>query len=126
MDPSFEQQRQTTPDGMLPIRRCNACGEAHWYPRQKCPLCHSFDTVWEHASAEGEIYSYTVMRKSPDGPYAVVVVTLDVGPRVFVTMRDADFDRLRIGARVRLVAKECDAHGALAVQSVALPEGTSG
>ena len=48
------------------IKRCTACGEAHYFPRSICPFCFSDKTVWEESSGEGEIYTFSLMRKSAD------------------------------------------------------------
>jgi hypothetical protein len=45
--------------GRFLIRRCRACGRAHWHPRSLCPFCFG-ETEWSEASGEGEIYSYSV------------------------------------------------------------------
>ena len=65
----------------LLIKRCTACGEPHYYPRALCPFCFSDETVWEESSGEGEIYTYSIMRRSPTGPYAIGYVTLKEGRR---------------------------------------------
>ncbi|MDO9431876.1 MAG: zinc ribbon domain-containing protein, partial [Phenylobacterium sp.] len=51
-------------EGKFMIKRCTACGEAHWYPRALCPFCFSEKTVWEESPGEGVIYSYSVMHRS--------------------------------------------------------------
>ena len=53
-------------EGKLLIKRCTACGEAHYFPRSICPFCFSDKTVWEESSGEGEIYTFSLMRKSRD------------------------------------------------------------
>ena len=40
-------------EGRFLIKRCRGCGEAFWYPRAICPLCHSSDTVWEESAGTG-------------------------------------------------------------------------
>ena len=62
-------------EGRFLIKRCTACGEAHWYPRAMCPFCHSDKTVWEESKGEGVVYSFSILRKSPTGPYALAYVT---------------------------------------------------
>lgn len=90
-------------EGQFMLRRCPACGEAHFWPRTICPLCHKADTVWEKSSGEGEIYTWTVMRKSPRGPFALAYLQLDEGPRVYVQFRPEDNDNLAIGKRARIM-----------------------
>ena len=52
--------------GKFLIKRCTACGEPHYFPRSICPFCFSDQTVWEESSGEGEIYTFSLMRKSRD------------------------------------------------------------
>ncbi|MFC3068134.1 Zn-ribbon domain-containing OB-fold protein [Phenylobacterium soli] len=89
-------------EGRFLIKRCNACGKAHWYPRTICPLCGSDDTVWQESPGEGVIYTYSVMHRSPTGPYALGYVTLDEGPAVMTNFVDVAPDGLKIGMRVKV------------------------
>ena len=66
---------EQTAKGKLMFKRCTACGEAHYFPRSICPFCFSDKTVWEESSGEGEIYTFSRMRKSAAGPYAIGYVT---------------------------------------------------
>ncbi len=94
--------------GKFLIKRCTACGEAHYFPRALCPFCFSDRTEWEEASGEAEIYTFSVMRKSPGGPYGIGYVTLKEGPSLLTNFVDCDLDRLRIGQKVRVVFKPTD------------------
>lgn len=89
-------------EGRFLIKRCEACGEAHWYPRTLCPYCWSDRTVWEESPGVGVIYTYSVMRRSPGGPYAIGYVTLDEGPAVLTNFVDVGPDALEIGMRVKV------------------------
>jgi len=87
--------------GRLLLKRCEACGEPHYYPRAICPFCGSDRTTWLEASGGGAIYAYSVFRRAPV-PYAIAYVTLDEGPTMMTNIVDADLDALRIGQRVRV------------------------
>jgi hypothetical protein len=89
-------------EGKFLIKRCNACGEPHWYPRTMCPFCHSTDTAWMESKGEGVIYTFSIMRRNTPVPYVISYVTLDEGPAVLTNIVDADFDTLKIGDRVKL------------------------
>ncbi|UTP40071.1 Zn-ribbon domain-containing OB-fold protein [Phenylobacterium sp. LH3H17] len=89
-------------EGKFLIKRCNACGEAHWYPRALCPFCFSDETVWEESPGEGVIYTYSVMHRSPTGPYAIGYVTLNEGPAVLTNFVDVKPDGLSIGQKVKV------------------------
>ena len=89
-------------EGKFLIKHCNACGEDHWYPRALCPFCFSDKTVWEESPGEGVIYSYSVMHRSPSGPYAIGYVTLNDGPAVLTNFVDVAPDGLSIGQKVKV------------------------
>jgi len=94
--------------GRFLIKRCQACGEAHWYPRSLCPFCFSERTVWEESPGEGVIYTYSVMRRAPGGPYGIGYVTLDEGPAVLTNFVGAGPDELSIGRRVKVTFQETE------------------
>lgn len=96
--PFFDAAEQ----GKFLIKRCTACGEAHWYPRTICPVCHSDQTVWEESPGDGVVYSFSIMRKSPTGPYALAYVTLNEGPNVLTNIVDIAPDDLKIGLKVKV------------------------
>ena len=89
--------------GRLLVRRCNACGEHHHYPRSYCPFCGSSDTGWTEAIGTGEIYSLTVWRRK-DHLTVPAFVTLPEGPSVLAIIAGANPQGLKIGGRVRLAA----------------------
>ena len=89
-------------EGRFLIKRCAECHKALWYPRAMCPFCMSADTVWEESPGEGVIYTYSVMYRSPTGPYAIGYVTLDEGPAVMTNFVDCDLDALAIGQKVKV------------------------
>ena len=93
--------------GRLMIKKCGACGQAHYYPRALCPFCGSDRTDWVHASGRGTIYSYSVMRRVPI-PYALAYVTLEEGVTMMTNIVDGDLDRIRIGQPVRVVFRPTD------------------
>jgi uncharacterized protein len=94
--------------GKFMIKRCTACGEPHYFPRSICPFCFSDKTVWEEASGEGTIYTYSLTRKSPTGPYAIDYVTLKEGPSLLTNFVDGDLTSLKIGQKVKVVFKPTD------------------
>ena len=86
--------------GRFLLRRCRACGKAHWHPRSLCPFCFG-ETEWSEASGRGEIYSFSVMRRAKP-PYVVAYVKLDEGPTILTNIVDAPHDEIVIGQRVTL------------------------
>ena len=99
---------EQTAKGKLMFKRCTACGEAHYFPRSICPFCFSDKTEWEEASGEATIYTFSLMRKSPTGPYAIAYVTLKEGPSLQTNIVDCDIETLTIGQKVKLVFKPTD------------------
>jgi uncharacterized OB-fold protein len=93
--------------GRLLVKRCEACGERHHYPRARCPFCGSERTTWQEASGRGRIYSFSVMRRAPQ-PYAIAYVTLDEGATMMTNIVDCDLDAIRIGQAVRVVFRPSD------------------
>ena len=89
-------------EGRFLIGRCGDCGKAYWYPRKTCPHCLSGDTALVESPGEGVIYTYSVMHRSPTGPYAIGYVTLDEGPAVLTNFVDVAPDGLSIGMRVKV------------------------
>ena len=89
-------------EGKFLIKRCTACGKAHWYPRTYCPFCSSGETQWEESPGEGVIYTYSVMHRNTPVPYAIGYVTLDEGVSLLTNFVDCELSSLRIGQRVKL------------------------
>ena len=104
-NPETSKFWQQTVEGKLMIKRCATCGEAHYFPRTICPFCFSDKTVWEESSGEGEIYTFSLMRKSASGPFAIAYVTLKEGLTLQTNIVDCDIDKLKIGQKVKVVFK---------------------
>jgi uncharacterized OB-fold protein len=100
-DPESAPYWEAAQRGVLLLKRCRACGKAHYFPRPLCPFCMSAETAWIEASGRGEIYSFSVMRRA-EPPYALAYVTLDEGVSLLTNIVGCDFDALRIGQRVVL------------------------
>ena len=103
VDPETRPYWDAAKDGRLLIRRCNACGEAYFYPRSFCPKCWSEDVSWEEASGRATLYTWSVVHRNdlppfPERvPYVAAVVDLDEGPRMMTNVEGCSFDELRVG-----------------------------
>jgi hypothetical protein len=95
-------------EGRFLIKRCEACGQPHWYPRAVCPFCLSGRTVWEESKGEGEVYAFSIMRRSPSGPYGIGYVRLDEGVTLLTNFVDVSPDELKIGLRVKVKLQPTD------------------
>ncbi|MEM5400330.1 Zn-ribbon domain-containing OB-fold protein [Paraburkholderia unamae] len=94
-------------EGRLLLKRCAACGETHYYPRDICPHCLSADTEWVESAGQGTIYSHSTMGKE-DARYTLAYVTLDEGVTMLTNLVDCDPAALAIGQRVRVTFKPSD------------------
>lgn len=101
--PEHEVYWSAATAGKLLIKKCNACGEYHYYPRAHCPRCISEDITWVEVAGTGTIYTYSVMRYGT--PYTIAFVELDEGPRMMTNIVDCDFDTLYINQHVQVVFK---------------------
>lgn len=101
IDPETKPFWDAAEAGVLMIGRCTACGELHYPPRAICPVCFG-DAEMIASKGEGVIYTYSVMRKSPSGPFAIGYVTLDEGVACLTHFVDREFSELAIGQRVRV------------------------
>jgi uncharacterized OB-fold protein len=95
-------------EGRFLIKRCTACKKPHWYPRAICPFCMSADTVWEESPGEGVIYTYSVMHRSPSGPYAIGYAPRNDAPAVLTNFGGAPPDGLSIGMKVKVRFQDTD------------------
>lgn len=109
--PETERFWEATDDERLLFRRCDDCGEAHHYPRSRCPFCFSDRTEWFEASGEGTVYSYTVTHQNGEPydeatPYVLAYVELAEGPRVMTNVVGVEPDEVYVGQEVMVVFDE--------------------
>ncbi len=95
----------------LLVRRCRSCGAYHFYPRDFCPSCFSFDVGWVKASGRGTIYSFTVCHRGAPGfeddvPYNLVLVELEEGVRMMSNVIGCANEDLTIGMPVEVVFED--------------------
>ena len=90
-------------EGRLLLRRCRACNKVHYDPRALCPHCYG-ETVWEQASGQGHIYSFSVVRRG-EAPYVIAFVALEEGVTMMTNIVDCDVASVRIDQPVHLVFK---------------------
>ena len=95
-------------DNQLLLKYCNACKEAHFYPRTICPHCGGDDTTWVKSDGLGEIYSYTVMRRGVAVPFAMAYVRLQEGISMLTHLTNCDFDSIHIGQKVKVIFQETE------------------
>jgi len=92
--------------GQLLLQRCSSCQAVRHPPSPICPICRSVDAVWEPASGEGTVNTFTIVHHAVHPlleswlPYNVALVQLAEGPLMVSTVRVDDLDELVVGARV--------------------------
>ena len=88
------------------LRRCDACGQAYFYPRDISPCCFSKNTSWMKASGRASLYTYAIVHRSPhpgyasEAPFVTAIVELEEGPRMptnIVGVDDPAPEKLTIG-----------------------------
>jgi len=93
-------------EGRLVAPFCGTCGHYFFYPRARCPVCWNGGWEWRPCSGRGEIYSFTIVRRSPfpafeaEGPYVVALVQLAEGVRLMGNIVGAEPEQIRIGQPV--------------------------
>ena len=90
------------------ILKCSNCSAYDPGPRDICLSCLSRSFVTEAVVGEGDLASYTVVRRPPavhlsQDIYAVAAIRLDVGINITVRLRDPTAKPL-LGARMRATA----------------------
>ena len=91
--------------GKLLYGFCLACSEPHYYPRSFCPFCFSERVEWREANGNANVYSYSIMYRTPTDPYTIAYVTLAEGPRLLTNLVDCDLKKIAIDAPAKLVWK---------------------
>ncbi|AHG64095.1 Zn-ribbon domain-containing OB-fold protein [Advenella mimigardefordensis] len=96
----------------LVIRKCRTCGEVHFMPRHLCPHCWSDQLEWIVAKGQGEVHSFTIIRRASDPafaskvPYAVALIELDEGVRMMSNIVGDDALAVKIGDRVSVMFED--------------------
>lgn len=94
-------------DGELRVQRCTACGALRYPPSRWCAECRSDAAEWVALSGRGRIWSWCVFHhayfKGIELPYAVVLVELEEGLRLYANLADVPLNKVEIGLPVRAV-----------------------
>jgi uncharacterized OB-fold protein len=98
---------QAAQEHRLTYQTCGSCGRVVFYPRAHCPHCGSENLGLHESEGRGTLYSYTVIRQTPDPafrddvPYIVALVDLDEGFRMLTHLRCAP-EEVTVGQQVNL------------------------
>ncbi len=97
------------------VQRCADCGTFRHVPKEICPACQSAEAMWSPIAGEGEVYTFTIVRRAPtpayaaDVPYALVHVAMKEGFRVVAGLPGIDPTDVRIGLPVRVTYDDVNA-----------------
>lgn len=101
----------------LEAAKCKNCGKVLFPARLVCPECKTreFETI--RLNPEGKLLTYTVIRVASDkfslqAPFAVGIVELKDGVRLTAQIADAQFDKIKIGMKLKLVFRKIQDEGA--------------
>ncbi|HEX7104753.1 MAG TPA: Zn-ribbon domain-containing OB-fold protein [Acidothermaceae bacterium] len=98
-------------EGRLLVQRCPACDHRQFYPRPVCTRCGA-TPEWLECAGTGTVHTYTIIRQyraEPFGsevPYALAMIDLPEGPRIFGPITDVDVDDVHIDMPVEAYAVE--------------------
>lgn len=93
----------------LRVQRCDDCGVLRFPASRWCTHCLGEKTSWQVTSGKGKVWSWCVFHRAyfkgfaDDLPYAVALVELDEGVRMYSNLVGVPCDKIRIGMRVRAV-----------------------
>ncbi len=96
----------------LLVQKCTGCGKLRHAPKPFCPSCLSQEYTWAPLSGRGQVYTYTVMHRSPapgfeeDIPYVVALVELEEGVRMISGIVGCPPDKVRVGMPVKVVYED--------------------
>jgi uncharacterized OB-fold protein len=88
-DPLTAPFWRATRAGALLVQKCGRCGYLRWPPGPVCNQCQTPGGEWSPVTPAGVLYSYAEYHRalapafSGDLPYAVGLIELDDGPRMY-------------------------------------------
>ena len=106
--PLSEPYWEATRSKMLLVQRCDECGTAVWYPRERCSVCLGEQLQWTESAGTGTVYSFNIMHRAgnpmmaDEAPYVLALVDLDDGHRMATNITGCDPDAVRCGMQVRV------------------------
>jgi uncharacterized protein len=97
---------QATREKKLILQYSKESGKFQFYPRPLSIYSGTRDLEWRESSGLGEIFSFTVVRRSRgplrgSEPFFIALVTLDEGVNVMANVVNCSKDDMKIGLRVR-------------------------
>ncbi|HPR63161.1 MAG TPA: Zn-ribbon domain-containing OB-fold protein [Thermoanaerobaculia bacterium] len=90
----------------LEANACKGCGKVFFPPRLVCSACGGREFTPTSLPGKGKVVTFTVIHTPPtafddESPYAMAVVELENGARIFAQLVDVDPDSIAIGMAVK-------------------------
>jgi len=100
----------------LEANACPKCGLKFFPPRVVCPQCRETKLEPARLAESGKVLTYTIIHVPPQpfsdqAPYAMGIVELEDGVRILAQIVDCDFDKLKVGLRVRVEFRKIRSEG---------------
>lgn len=107
--------RDMLAEGKWRIQRSPSTGAYVYYPREVAPGTGANDLEWVEPKGTGTIYSFTIVNRRAEqgGPYNVILVDLDEGPRMMSTLEGVAPEGVKIGQRVKARVSELNGQPAV-------------
>ena len=96
----------------LCVQHCDACGHHQFYPRIVCSACMSDKLSPITCDGNGEITSFTVVRRAiseaykPETPYVVALIRLSEGPTMMSNIVQCEPEDVAVGMSVAVVFED--------------------
>jgi len=99
--------------GKVYASKCAKCGNISFPPVADCSRCLSSELKWIELQGEGEVETFTHIVIRPlsfqsHPTYTVAVAKMKEGVKILAWLTGTKLGNVKIGMRVRLVAKETD------------------
>lgn len=96
--------------------KCTKCGYIAFPPRLICPECSSRTFEKYILKDSGKILTYTIIEVGPtefaeEVPYCVGIIELDDGARITAQIVDSNFEKIKVGEKVRLEFRKIQEDG---------------
>lgn len=114
VDPYSTPFWEATRARRLSVQQCASCGALRFPPGPACPHCFLPDAVWIDLSGRGTVRNWVIFhhnyfrRHNVQVPYAVALVELDEGIKLFTNLRGVEPDAIAAGLRVQVVFEQFD------------------
>ena len=108
LDPFYEYCRRHE----LRLPQCAACGAFRFPPAATCPECTATGHEWRLVSGRGTVFTWIVMTRAYhpafEPPYAVAIIQLEEGPRLYSNVLDVDPHAIVQGMAVEVDFEDID------------------